>query len=199
MKPSITTFSTGSSGYLTNSGTILTARHALGVATRLRNSLAHETAHELLDLPLPVIFGINNSGMSSVFYVVKYLSGISVDEPISVRTTDLSPADAPFLRNQNAVDRLRSQSLNPMARRVEVFIRVARSALLRLLDGIITALCLVLMFALAALARLPHGLAFILVMLAACLRYGRRDEPADRILPVLTPKSVVIGEAAHLC
>ena len=48
-----------------------------------------------------------------------------------------------------------------------------------MLDGILAALCLMFVLVLAALARRPDGLIFVLVMLAACLRYGRREEPDD--------------------
>jgi len=54
-----------------------------------------------------------------------------------------------------------------------------RAALLRLLGGILAVLCLMLVRVLAALSRRPDALTFVLVMLAACLRYGRREDPDD--------------------
>lgn len=58
-------------------------------------------------------------------------------------------------------------------------------ALLRLLDGILAALGLMLIRVLAALGRQPDALTFVLVMLATCLRYGRREEQdGDTFLPI---------------
>jgi hypothetical protein len=47
--------------------------------------------------------------------------------------------------------------------------------------------------------RITNTINFVLLLLAASRCYGRRTEPSDYILPVLTPKSVVIGETARLC
>jgi hypothetical protein len=55
-----------------------------------------------------------------------------------------------------------------------------KPTLLRLLDGILAALRLMVILVLAALSRHPQALTFVLVMLAACLHYGRRAEPAER-------------------
>lgn len=53
------------------------------------------------------------------------------------------------------------------------------AALRHLLDSLVAVLSLVLVQVLAALSRRPDTLTFALVMLAACLRYGRREEPDD--------------------
>ena len=66
-----------------------------------------------------------------------------------------------------------------LALQEDVFSPDSNAALLRMLDGILAALCLMFVLVLAALARRPDGLMFVLVMLAACLRYGRREEPGD--------------------
>jgi hypothetical protein len=42
----------------------------------------------------------------------------------------------------------------------------------------------------------PNMISFILILLAACRRFGHREEPGDHTLPALMPISVVIGEAA---
>jgi hypothetical protein len=54
------------------------------------------------------------------------------------------------------------------------------AALVRLLDGILAALCLLLVLVLTAVTRRPDGLIYVLIMLAACLHYGHRGEPDDR-------------------
>lgn len=68
----------------------------------------------------------------------------------------------------------------------------------RLIDGIRAILRLVLIRVLSGLSRCPDTINAILVLLAASRRYGLRSEPSDYTLPVLTPKSVVIGEVARL-
>lgn len=68
----------------------------------------------------------------------------------------------------------------------------ARGSLLRLVDGIRAALCLVLMLVLAALARRPDTGYLTLVLIAVSRRFGRRGEPDDHI-PALTSMSIVIG------
>lgn len=57
--------------------------------------------------------------------------------------------------------------------------REAVAAFIRFLDGILAALCLMLMIVLAVLAKRPAVIPFALVILAACLHYGRREEPAE--------------------
>lgn len=55
----------------------------------------------------------------------------------------------------------------------------ARKSLLRFVNGIIAALRLMLIRVLAALSRLVDATNFVLVMIAACLRYGHRQDPDD--------------------
>lgn len=52
---------------------------------------------------------------------------------------------------------------------------------------------------LSGLSRFTDAINFVLLLLAASRCYGRRSEPSDYTLPVFTPMSVVIGEAACLC
>jgi hypothetical protein len=56
-----------------------------------------------------------------------------------------------------------------------------------------------LIYVLGGLSQFSDAINFVLLLLAAARCYGRRSEPSDYTLPVLTPKSVVIGEAARLC
>ena len=74
-----------------------------------------------------------------------------------------------------------------------------RQGLLRLINGIRTILRLILVRVLSALSQCPDTINAVLVLLAASRRHGLRSEPSDYTLPVLTPKSVVIGETARLC
>jgi len=53
------------------------------------------------------------------------------------------------------------------------------AAFLRFIDGILAALRLMLVLVLTALSQQLDALDFVLVILAACLRYGRREEPDD--------------------
>ena len=55
----------------------------------------------------------------------------------------------------------------------------SKATLLHLIDSMLAALCLLLVRVLAALSRRPDVLTFVLIMLAACLRYGRREEADD--------------------
>lgn len=72
----------------------------------------------------------------------------------------------------------------------------ARGRLLRLVDGIRAALCLVLMLVLAALAHRPDAGYLTLVLIAVSRHFGRRGEPDDHV-PALTSMSIVIGEAVR--
>jgi hypothetical protein len=55
----------------------------------------------------------------------------------------------------------------------------ACAALLRFVDGIMAALRLMLVRVLAALSRFINAANLVLVIIAACLRFGHRDEPGD--------------------
>jgi len=71
-----------------------------------------------------------------------------------------------------------------------------RTDLLRLVVGVRAALCLMLVLVLSALSQRPDGLDFVLILLAASRRFGRRSEPEHHGFPALTPRPIVIGEAA---
>ena len=79
-----------------------------------------------------------------------------------------------------------------------IFARL-RQELLRLASRIRVVLRLRLISILSGLCRISEVINFVLLLLAAARCYGRRTEPSDYTLPVLTSKSVVIGEAARLC
>jgi hypothetical protein len=71
-----------------------------------------------------------------------------------------------------------------------------RGNLIRLIDGIRAALCLVLVLVRAALARRLDAPSFLLVLIAISRRYGRRDESDDDALPAHRWTSVIGGELA---
>ena len=136
-------------------------RHNITELRRLRSDIVHETAHRQFYLA-----GYNSSGMSSVFEALRWFSGLArVDEQFEGASTAVPLAAAPLVQVRSTEHGFVPQ--------------IDRAALLHLLDGILTALGLTLILVLAALARRPDGLTFVLVMLAACLRYGRREEPGD--------------------
>jgi hypothetical protein len=74
-----------------------------------------------------------------------------------------------------------------------------RQELLRLVSRLRIVIRLRLIFVLSGLSRIPNAVNFVLLLLAAVRCYGRRTEPSDYTLPVLTSMSVVTGEAARLC
>jgi hypothetical protein len=57
--------------------------------------------------------------------------------------------------------------------------RRARKDLLRFVGGIIAALSLMLVLVLAALSRRINATNLVLLLIAACQRFGHRDEPGD--------------------
>lgn len=64
------------------------------------------------------------------------------------------------------------------------------TAFLRFIDGSLAALRLMLVLVLATLSQQLDALDFVLVILAACLRYGRREEPDDHaFLPMRRNKT----------
>jgi hypothetical protein len=144
-------------------------RSAIESVSRLRYTLAHEDAH--------LVFRHNATGMSGFLGILR--SG--VDE---WRRVALPPSDA--ILASTALDQHPGHGFVDLpgirfllALQEDVFSPDSNAALLRMLDGILAALCLMLVLVLAALAQRPDGLTFVLVMLAACLRYGRREEPDD--------------------
>jgi hypothetical protein len=160
---------TGSDAYLASDG-VISPRQARDLrrdiqdVSSLRYTLAHENAHLQLDSRSP-----NFSGMAALLEVLHLLAGlVRFDERPQAPSTDAILANAWLVQNQNAGHGfvgLPSPRL-PLAFREGVLPRNNKSASLRLLDGILAALCLMLMRVLAALSRHPDGLIFVLVMLA---------------------------------
>jgi hypothetical protein len=90
---------------------------------------------------------------------------------------------------------------DPYAPTASVFVLAigeVRQGLLRLINGIRAILRLMLIRVLSALSRCPDAINAVLLLLAASRCFGYRTEPGDCVPPVLTSKSVVIGEAARL-
>jgi hypothetical protein len=147
---------------------------AIQGVSRLRYTLAHEDMH--------LVLGHNATGMTAIFGMFKWLGDIYQNGGWQrTLTADELLAGAPLGQDHHfgiGFGGLRERPIM-LAVRPDAFPPVDRAALLRLFGGILTALCLTLILVLAALARRPDGLTFVLVMLAACLRYGRREEPDD--------------------
>ena len=74
----------------------------------------------------------------------------------------------------------------------------SRSKLLRFIMGILAALRILLARVLAATSRRPDALTFLLLMLAACLRYGHREEPDDHALLSLRRNLTSMGSCPQL-
>jgi hypothetical protein len=182
-------------GFVVGSQTVLACDHVIsprqardlrrGIddVSRLRYTLAHENAHLHLEGNSP-----NASEMTAVLEAFEWLAGVvRFDEQPQMPLTGAVPPSAPLAQNQNTghgVVGLPRPRLR-LAFREDVLPRDNGSTFLRLLDGILAALCLMLMRVLAALSRQPDALTFVLIMLAACLRYGRRGEPDDHAsLPI---------------
>jgi hypothetical protein len=64
---------------------------------------------------------------------------------------------------------------------------------LRFIDGILAALRLMLVLVLSALSQQPDALAFVLVILATCLRYGRREEGDDHAFLLIRRFQISLG------
>jgi hypothetical protein len=170
-----------SNGFLVvGPGTVLTSNHVIasrqarelrrGIedVSRLRYDLAHENAD------LPVLAGVNSTGMTACLAVFEWLAGVArLNEWLQVPSSDADPASA-LLAQQPDIGLWITRTF-----RADALLRHSRVAFLRLLDGILRALCLILVRVQTALSRHPDALMFVLIMLAVCLRYGRREEPGD--------------------
>jgi hypothetical protein len=142
-------------------------RRGIEDVSRLRYDLAHENAH--LQLP-----GANSTGMTAYLAAFEWLAAAArPDKWRWLLSPDADPASALLAQQPDTGPWLLRTS------RADSLLRRSRVALLRLLDGILGALCLMLVRVQTALSRHPDALMFVLIMLAACLRYGRREEPGD--------------------
>jgi len=74
----------------------------------------------------------------------------------------------------------------------------SRAGLLRVVDGILAVLCRLLAIVLTALARHLDAPALVLVLLAACLHYGHRAEPADRAFLPMRRNLTSMGSCPHM-
>jgi hypothetical protein len=145
-------------------------RREIESLARLRSDLAHENAH----LQLEVLHGVNSTGLTGILEALKLLSGVAwLDERPQVPSSDADPVGALFEQRQDV-----GRQVPPPAREAALP-RDGRAALLHLLDGTIATLGLALVCVLAGLSHRPDALMFVLIMLAVCRRYGRREEPAN--------------------
>jgi hypothetical protein len=163
-------------------------RRSIGQVSRLRFTLAHENAHLLLLDG----HGSNHSGSTAIIEALQLLSsatrGAAEGWWLNGHQADAAPAGTVPLPHDQYTGREFGGPrgpLIPLAFREDVLPPGSRTALLRFIDGILAALCLMLVLVLAALSRHLDALTFALVMLAACFHYGRREEPDDHAsLPI---------------
>lgn len=157
-------------------------RRSIGHVSRLRFTLAHENAHLLLLDG----HGSNQSG-AAAFIDVLHLFGSAAWGaaegwwPNGLQA-DAGPAGTAQLPRDQYTGPEFGGRRGPLVRltfRENVLRPGSRTALLRFIDGILAALCLMLVLVLTALTRHLDALTFALVILAACFRYGRREEPDD--------------------
>jgi len=166
------------SAQVISSGQVRVLRRGIDEVSSLRYTLAHENAH----LELEPLKGPNFTGMTAILGAFEGLAGATrIGERPQVPSTDEVPASTLLVHNQVTWRRfvgLPGQRCL-LAFREDVLPQDNRSVFLRLLDGVLAALRLMLVRVLAALSLHADALTFVLVMLAACLRYGRRSEPDD--------------------
>ena len=76
---------------------------------------------------------------------------------------------------------------------------VAREKLLRFVDGILAAVRLTLVRLLAALSRVIGAISFVLAMIAACRRYGHRQDRGDHCSPYAHSCRMLPGRVSTAC
>jgi hypothetical protein len=142
-------------------------RRSIGDISRLRYNLAHEVAHVLL-------FGPNSTGMTAALDTVRYFDDTSLGPPFRVHGLTQAIAVSRGIFSSRGIHS--GLSIRLRIRIPADVLPDSKAALLRFLGRVLTALSLVLVLVLAALSRHPDAITFVLVMLAVCLRYGRRGD-----------------------
>jgi hypothetical protein len=200
-------------------------RHLIDELSDLRHNLLllDSATHLTLDCPQPQ----NLSGSAALIEGIQLLAGVTpVDDWLPLLSAGVAPAStgltspcdemlfSSWSRLTSAPARMSNKAQSflcadaaefgglPAPRivltfQVDVPPRDNRAALLRLLDGILSALCLMLVLVLAALSRQPNALAFVLVILAVCLRYGRRSEPDGHAFLPMRRYQTSLGSCPH--
>lgn len=171
-------------------GQVSTLRQGIADASRLRYSLLHENAHLLLTSTssLTLDCSPNHTGMTTVMESAWWLAELIRTDASLTGAFDETPATAPWSRRIGAPVDMTAYAQSSDKRYCPPVLRTFRmlvlppenkAALVRLLGGILAALSLILILVLTALTRHPNVLTLVLVMLAACLHFGRRGEPDD--------------------
>jgi hypothetical protein len=176
-------------------------RGSIEGVSRLRYSLAHECSHLML---ADSHNERNCTGLTPVIASLRLATGLVTTaerlavSPADARSASATPASRlkatelrserdsttalawtmPLTHRQHTVPRLSWVCVQQTFQR-DVPSANSRVGLLRVIDGILAALHRQLAVVLTALARHLDTLSFVLVMLATCLRYGRRAEPGD--------------------
>jgi hypothetical protein len=144
------------------------------------------------------------------------LAGIDLPEPLAGEKQPNTVAGLAFRQGSRSFSQLVSRPADPV---YDVAIALApfcepqpdtllirlerlhllREGMLRLVDGILTALKFALILFLAAFARGPNVRSIVLVLVATSRHYGHRSEPDDHALPAHRRISVIGGESVLSC
>lgn len=173
----------------------------LETASRLRNMIVHRAAHSAYD----VVWWIPSTAALYLGQAKEYdcylaqsdarlrpsISGTSDDTVLELPPRDESAEPWSRLITSVGTTTLTQPPREfhdylPVGTIYPILVRLENTGwLIRFLDGILAALSLLLLAVLTALSGHVDLLVFVLVLLAACLRYGRRDEPAAHpFLPI---------------
>jgi hypothetical protein len=143
---------------------------------RRRYELAHELGHLTLEL-----HGSNQTGMSSIFECLRWLSSASGQPALEQR-------DGRVNRSSQTIRVLFRES-SPLAETWAAFVG--------LIDTLLSIFRRMKALLRVAVPLHPDVLAFVLVMLAVCRRYGHRSDPDDHASLLIQRYLVSIGSYMH--
>jgi hypothetical protein len=177
---------------------------------RRRYELAHELGHLTLEC-----HGPNQSGMSSIFECLRWLSseqGLFAEDRLALPSMDVAPVNAmsplALLPPRTIASRQpalvqRAGRINRSSHTIQVLFRESSplaerwAAFVGLIDNLLSVFRCMKALLRAAVPLHPDVLAFVLVMLAACRRYGHRSEPDDHGSLLIQRHLVSIGSYMH--
>jgi len=185
-------------------------RHSIAELSELRRTFtrAHELAHSELSQsepvnPSPVSTDKSGSRRPHVTFKLKgplEVGGTPQPSPADTDSAKVTLGSTAYPSPwSNALSGLSASELSlrsgdtlwaEMAPSVGRDLKRIYPLLVRLIDGKLAALFI----ALTVLSRHPNALSFVLVMLAACLRYGRREEPDDHAPMPMREKRTSVRE-----
>jgi hypothetical protein len=196
-------------------------RLGIADASRLRFTLAHETTHLLLNTGSNLALDCTPNYIGSIALMgsIGWLAGLTqanswfqvplADDvlagsnlTVSLEETAYRPWSHCIGAPVRVTDHAQSSRVprGPLVSQTLLAVELGpenRAALVRLLNGILAVLALMLILVLAVLARRPNALAFVLVMLAACLHFGCRGEPDDDTSLPMRRSQTSLGSCPH--